>query len=124
LSEADDLLAQARIRLREAEALAEAGLFDGAVSRAYYAAFAAARAMLATDGIRAKTHRGVIQQFGKAFVQSGAVEVRVGRALAQLHRKRELADSGTGHALTRPEAEIAVALASELISVAEQFVKP
>lgn len=122
MSEADDLLAQARVRLRESEALAKAGLFDGAVGRAYYAAFAAARAMLAMNGNRAKTHRGVIQQFGKAFVQSGAVEVRVGRALAQLHRKRELADYGTGHALTKAEAETAIGLAAELIAVAERHV--
>lgn len=106
----------------EAEALLREGLFDGSVGRAYYAAFAAARAMLAADGIQAKTHRGVIQQFGRAFVRSGNVEVRLGRALAQLQRKRELADYGTGHALSNAEAETAAALAAEMIEAAERHV--
>ena len=110
------------MRQREAQTLLEAGLHDGAVGRAYYAAFAAARAMLADAGIRAKTHRGVIQQFGKSLVQSGAVEVRLGRALAQLHRKRELAEYGTGHSLSKAEAQSAVALAAEMISVSRRLV--
>lgn len=118
MSEADDLLAQAKVRLTEANAPLREGLNDGAVGRAYYVAFAAARAMLASEGIRTKTHRGVIQQFGRVFVQSGQVEVRLGRSLAQLQRKRELADYGTGHTLSKGEAEAATVLASEIIEVA------
>ncbi|HEX9710036.1 MAG TPA: HEPN domain-containing protein [Candidatus Thermoplasmatota archaeon] len=122
MSEADELLDQARTRLKEAEALLQAGLYEGAVSRSYYAAFSAARAMLAADGTRTKTHRGVIQQFGKSFVRSGMAEVRLGRGLAQLHRRRELADYGTGHAIVKAEADSSVALATDMVQAAARYI--
>ena len=119
MSDAEELLDKARIRLEEAKALFEADLFEGAVGRAYYAAYSAARSMLTTDGIRAKTHAGVIRQFGKAHVMAGVVDAPVGRALAQLHSKRELADYGKGAAISRAEAAQAIDLAEKLVAVAK-----
>ncbi len=45
--------------LRAAEALLALQLYNDAVSRAYYAAFHHARALLLLDGLEPKTHRGV-----------------------------------------------------------------
>ncbi len=44
--------------LRAAEALLALGLANDAVSRAYYAAFHYARALLLLEGLEPKTHRG------------------------------------------------------------------
>jgi len=46
--------------LRAADALLGLGLPNDAVSRAYYAAFHYARALLLTEGLEPKTHRGVV----------------------------------------------------------------
>ncbi len=110
----------ARTRLVEARALFEADLFEGAVGRAYYAAYSAARSMLAADGIRAKTHAGTIRQFGKAYVTAGLVDAPVGRALAQLRSKSELADYGQGAAISKAEAAQAIDLAEKLMAVAKR----
>ncbi|MEJ2696148.1 MAG: HEPN domain-containing protein [Candidatus Sulfobium sp.] len=49
----------ARKKLAVAERLLESGDYDDAVSRAYYAAFHAAQALLLTEGERAETQKGV-----------------------------------------------------------------
>ena len=56
--------------LRAAEELLRLGLHNDAISRAYYAAYHWARAVLFTRGLESKTHRGVNQLLGlhKAFI--------------------------------------------------------
>lgn len=60
-------LARARTSLREASALLELDLVDGAASRLYYAAFHATRAALTARGQSAKTHSGQISRFTATF---------------------------------------------------------
>jgi uncharacterized protein (UPF0332 family) len=47
--------------LRAASALVALGLYNDASSRAYYAAFHYARALLLLSGLEPKTHRGVAE---------------------------------------------------------------
>jgi uncharacterized protein (UPF0332 family) len=55
----DSHLRKAAEKLDTAAKLVEWGAFDDAVSRAYYAAFHAAKAMLSSQGFEAETHTGV-----------------------------------------------------------------
>jgi len=54
----------AKARLKAAKLLFEKGMVEDAVNRAYYAFFHAAKAMLNTLGFDAKTHSGLISEFG------------------------------------------------------------
>jgi uncharacterized protein len=78
--------------LREAEVLLAAGLHVGAVSRAYYAAYHWARALLFLKGIEPKTHRGVIQLVALHYVQPRVLSAAAAGDLGHLETFRELCD--------------------------------
>ncbi len=78
--------------LQEAQTLLDAGLHVGAVSRAYYAAYHWARALLFLKGVEPKTHRGVIQLVSLHYVQTGLLSEAASADLAHLETFRELSD--------------------------------
>ena len=55
--------------------------FSGALNRLYYAAFYAARALLATKTLDSSRHSGVIALFQELFVKAGLISTDVARAL-------------------------------------------
>ena len=62
---------KANKKLEVAEKLLKSSDYDDAVSRAYYAVFHAAQALLLTEGERAETHKGIVMLFGLLFVKTG-----------------------------------------------------
>lgn len=100
-----DLEARARESAEEARVLFRASLYSGACSRAYYAMFNAARAMLLARGYEpesAKTHKTVLRLFSREFVQSGTFDAGLARALRKAADARHLADYEGG--VTQEEA--------------------
>lgn len=83
---------KAEASLRAAQALQDLGLWDDAVSRAYYAAFHAAIAALLSAGLQARTHAGAHDLFFQNFVATGLVDRALSKDLAALQRYREQAD--------------------------------
>lgn len=61
-----DELERANTCLNEARALYDASFPYGAASRAYYAVFHAARALLMSVGLEAKSHKGTVSMIGDA----------------------------------------------------------
>jgi len=80
---------RARETLEEAELLFEQGKFNGTVNRAYYAAYYAAKAMLALCRLDSSRHSGVIALFGREFVKPGIIEPELGRSLRELFDGRQ-----------------------------------
>ncbi len=79
----------------EARILLDAGRPDGAVSRAYYAMFDAARVALALDSAElaeAKTHATILRRFSRHLIVAGKIDVAHGRALRRAFEMRLLAD--------------------------------
>ena len=87
-------LARAHTALREADLLIEQKHFSGALNRVYYAAFYAARALLATRNLDSSRHSGVIALFQEHFVRTGLVSTDVARALPRAFEKRQTSDYG------------------------------
>lgn len=85
-------LARARTALEEADLLASAGRWNGALNRTYYAAFYAARALLALKRTDSSRHSGVIALFQEHFVKTGIVSPDIARALPQAFAKRQHSD--------------------------------
>lgn len=85
-------LEKARQKKEAAAALLKERFYEDAVSRAYYAAFHAAQAVLLTEGQRADTHKGLSTLFGLFFVKTGRIDKRFGRYLANLKDDRETSD--------------------------------
>jgi uncharacterized protein (UPF0332 family) len=69
--EVRELIAKAERSLHAAGRLLDAGDHDFAVSRAYYAMFYAARALLLTRNIRRAKQSGVLAAFNSEFIRSG-----------------------------------------------------
>ena len=70
-------------RLNAAEVLFASGLYADAVSRAYYAVFSAARAMLATKSLDSRKHSGVISLFNQYFVKTEVISKEAGRVIME-----------------------------------------
>lgn len=81
-------LERAREALREGDALLDVGAPRGAVSRFYYAALHAARALLATRGVDSARHSGVITLFQQHFVKTGLMQADVSRSFPRAFEKR------------------------------------
>jgi len=85
-------LQRARETLHEGNLLREANAQDGAVNRYYYAAFYAARALLATLELDSPKHSGVIALFNRHFVKTQVVSPDVARVLVRSFEKRLQSD--------------------------------
>ena len=114
---------KARKKLEVSERLLRSSDYDDAVSRAYYAAFHAAQALLLSEGERAETHKGVITLFGLLFVKSGKFDRRFGKYLANLKDERENGDYEVLSYIDQETAEKAVAEAGEFLREAETYLK-
>jgi uncharacterized protein (UPF0332 family) len=105
MKEVRSLLDRARVYLSSARLLHDAGDYESAVSRSYYAMFFAAEAALLTRGLSASSHKGVIAEFNRVFVKGGAVADELGRALGQAFEKRQLGDYEFRRVITAGESE-------------------
>jgi uncharacterized protein len=100
--------------LRAADALLELGLANDAVSRAYYAAFHHARALLLMHNLDPKTHRGVIASLERVSA-TGELPSDDVSALARLQTFRGLADYDSSSRITPERATGEVAAARSLV---------
>jgi len=125
-------LTRAGACLDEAKILRAANFPYGAASRAYYAVFHAARALLFSIGIETKTlvehlglrnacgvlrpkpHQGTVGLLSEHFVKTGHLSPEMARLISRMQRDREDADYMTGAVFTDDEAR-------ELIADAERF---
>jgi len=103
-------------KLAVAKRLFEDGFYADAVSRAYYAMFYAARALLSEKSVYPKTHRGVISQFGLKFVKEGKFEKEIFDLFTRAQEDREEADYGLFSEIVEKEAK-------KIIEGAEKFLK-
>ena len=97
---ARSLWAKAQAASQSAQVLLDRGDTDGAVNRAYYAVFGAARAALASVRVSlamSKGHGTIYRRFEKHLVQERAFDPSLGRGfLARQRRVRQAADYETG----------------------------
>lgn len=85
-------IARAQQRLQAARLLFDKGFTNDALSKSYYAIFAAAKALLASEGLQSKKHSGVISLFNKHFIKPGLVPKEFGKIITQARDERELSD--------------------------------
>ncbi len=104
-------MARARATLDDADALIEGNRWNSALNRLYYAAFYAARALLATRELDSSRHSGVISLFQEHFVRTGIVPQETARALPRLFEKRQTTDYGDYAEATQDENRLPEAAA-------------
>lgn len=101
-----------------ADALARAGLYNDATSRAYYAVFHAARALLARIDVHPRTHRGVESLLSEHLVVPGKLAKEHLRRFSQVQERRNIADYGTDQSITAEQMTVILADARTFVDAA------
>ncbi len=109
-------------RLNAARVLLERNMLVDAVNRAYYAIFYAARAMLNVLGYDAKTHSGIVSEFGLRIVKEKLVPEKYAQILRRAFELRETSDYVIGAVFGREEVDELIKNVSDFVEMAEKFV--
>ncbi|MBI4365939.1 MAG: HEPN domain-containing protein [Deltaproteobacteria bacterium] len=101
--------------LRQARILFGSQEYDGSISRAYYAIFHYALALLLTKGIEPRSHEGLTRFFNLHFIKNGILPKRYSTMLSHAQKAREDADY-------RPEIPFTEEDAVTRLQEAESFI--
>ncbi len=107
--------------LQGAAHLVETGDYEGAVSRAYYAMFHAARTALVRAGVETRTHKGLLSRFAEHFVKSGRLPRETYTALQRAFGDRLLADYAEEPVFSREQAVASPASARDFTAAMERM---
>ncbi len=121
MSEIDTLLTRARESIRAARLLIQESLPNIAASRAYYAMFYVAEALLFQRGLTFSSHSAVIAAYGKEFARSKEIDPKFHRYLIASQDARQVGDYGVGRSVSLVEAGQVVEWADEFLGVAETY---
>jgi uncharacterized protein (UPF0332 family) len=116
-------LARGEEAAEEAQLLLAAGRLTGAVSRAYYAAYHHARALLITVGEEPRTHGGLSRLLQRDFARAGRMPPEVAALLSRLMTSRQDADYTAEYVFTVGMAEQTVADAREFAQAARAILE-
>lgn len=106
----------AESKLENSRQIFDIGLYDDAVSRAYYAMFYAAKAALLSEGIDLRRHSAAVTKFRELFVITGRVDAEYLRYLGRAQSARERSDYA-------PFAPLDKNGAKEVLDAAEAFIR-
>lgn len=109
------LLEEAGSSLMAAQELLNSHFWGYAASRAYYAAYYAASALLLQEGMRFRKHRGVLNALQERFVKTGRLSEAQGKTLLRLFELRTIGDYGFTRHVEEEDARQAVIWAEEFI---------
>ena len=109
-------LERADTNLQVAKELLDKEYYDVCASRAYYAAFYAASALLLNEGIDTSKHSGVIALIHQHFVKNSRLSKEQGRNLNLLFELRSVGDYGVSLHVGTDDARRAVSIAQTFLN--------
>jgi uncharacterized protein (UPF0332 family) len=122
-SEIASNLERSKTNLRAARDLVDKGYYDIAASRAYYAAFYSANALLLSENIDTNKHSGVIALIHKHFVKVGKLDKEQGKNLNWLFEVRSVGDYGVSVHVTSAEAYRAIEVAEKFLDSTNRLIE-
>ena len=126
LPHADEIAAnleRAEQSIQAARQLASGGYYDFAASRAYYAAFYAATAVLLSEELELSKHSAVIASIHQRFVKTGKLSKERGKSLNWLFELRNVGDyGGTAH-VSPSQVDQAIQAAEEFLSAIKSLLQ-
>jgi uncharacterized protein (UPF0332 family) len=117
------LLKKAHRTVQSARLLLTDGDSDGAVSRAYYAMFYVAEALLLSKGMTFSSHSAVISAFGKELAKPGTIPGEFHRYLIDAQEARNTSDYQVVSHLTEEETLQHIAHAGDLLELGEKLLQ-
>lgn len=109
--------------LKAADVLLAQSLYADAISRAYYAAFHFATALLLTRGIEVKSHAGLLNRFSLYFIKSRVFDAKFGRMLSKVQKYREESDYSSLFVFTQEDAEQCLGEVKTFTNAAKTYLK-
>jgi uncharacterized protein (UPF0332 family) len=116
-------LERARSALSAARVLLATNHFPDAISRAYYAMFHAACALLASIGRDARSHDGVRALVAEHFIRPGLLSVSQGRALSRMAGDRNDADYNVASVFEADDVAQDIEIAASFLLEVEQLLQ-
>jgi uncharacterized protein (UPF0332 family) len=116
-------LDRARQDLHAAKNNLQHGFYGVAVTRAYYAMFYAASALLASKGLSRSKHSGVHSAFGEHFVKTGLIETEYVKMLGHAFDSRLDSDYDVVFTAERTLAEDVLRDAQRFVDRAEGYLR-
>ncbi len=107
--------------LEAARELSAKGYGAFGASRAYYAAFYAARALLLREGMSFRKHSGVIGAIHRFFVKPGLLSREQGKALNWLFEVRSMGDYDVLVNISPEEAAEAITKAEKFVTAVKEL---
>lgn len=114
-------LERAEQSIRAAKDLTINGYHDFAASRAYYAAFYGATAILLNEGLDFSKHSGVIASIHQQFVKTGKLSKEQGKDLSWLFEIRNVGDYGGMAHVSQQQAERAIQAAEDFLQAIQSL---
>jgi len=115
------LLQKAQRSVAAAQQLMQQGFYDFAVSRAYYAMFYVAEALLDQIGLAFSSHAAVISAFGQNFAKTSQLPTELHRYLIDAQAQRTRADYDAQPGLTQTDAEALIDQAQTFIAAGSEY---
>lgn len=116
-------LEQAEQCLRTAKVVLEIGDYKAAANRSYYSIFHSMRAVLATKGLDAKKHSGIISIFRKEFIKTGFFDIKFSGAIGRAFDLRGQSDYDDFYMVSKSEVEEQLKDAEEFAAVVRHFLE-
>ena len=109
-------LSRSEASLQAAKLLLDSDLTDDAASRAYYAVFSSATALLLQEKeVKFKSHTGLLRALSLHFVKTGRLAKKFNEDINKLAEIRNLGDYGDVERVTTEEAKWAVEAADSFV---------
>jgi len=116
-------LQRAEASIRAAKELASKSYYDFVASRAYYAAFYAATALLLSKELEFSRHSGVIASIHQRFVKTGKLDKRHGKNLNWLFELRGVGDYGATIHVSQQDAVRAIEIAEDFLETTKLLIQ-
>lgn len=121
--EITEIIEKAKRSLIAAQKLYKDGEYDFSASRAYYAMFYMAEAVLLTKDLSFSKHSGVISAFGQYFVKSELFDKKYQKMFSEAFEIRNIGDYSFSRKISKEESEKILKNAEEFLMETEKFLK-
>ena len=99
------------------------GDYNGAISRAYYAAFHALKALEVLEGYDSKKHSGVISHFRQEYIKTGKIDAEMSKVIGRLQEARGASDYDVAMRFQLIDAQEALDNAKTFVGEIEKYIK-
>lgn len=121
--EITNLIEKAKRSVKAAKRLFDSEDYDFSVSRAYYAMFYCAEALMLTEDLSFSKHSAVISAFGKYFIKTRLMPYPMYSYLNDAFKDRQTGDYETFTKISKKQAETHIKNAEEFIAQTAEYIK-